>query len=244
MNELQLIRNLIKYLQSPGEVGNQQRFIEIVSAFLRQVSEDRGETFELRDLYRVVANVRTRCLERMLPGDQRNIAIVTLDNIDAAISTRQLSRSATSALSQVSSPEYMLLTLNLLNPLYGEVNATELNLEGIEKCIESMSSQVANAEFISDRHRSILSASLDLIRRTTSRLRFGEVTEFQDSVLCAVGRLELTLKTEESATKTTDFVRERIDDLLRLAGLVEIGQQAAGFLTYAVMKQITYSSGG
>lgn len=73
----------------------------------------------------------------------------------------------------------------------------------------------------------LLTGQLDLIERSIARVNADGFANFNEVVFCAVGRLELELKVGRHDADAAEVIREIVDDVLRIAGLAQVGAVGA-----------------
>jgi len=91
--------------------------------------------------------------------------------------------------------------------------------------IEHLRQKITSSSDVPVHLASLLIAQFDLIERAAKRFDLDGATGFREQVYCSLGVLELRLKEHDDALGI-DVVKETLDWTLRVAGAVELGQQA------------------
>jgi hypothetical protein len=170
------------------------------------------------------------------------MCIKIVDDLEEAFAIKALSKDASHTISRIrSSHDYMLFPLRIIEDMYLNSTKADFDIVEVEKTIEQLSQQVANAEQLGENEKSLVSASLELVRRASSRARYGEISAFRDEVYCAVGRLELNLRGKSHTDDAQKIIRKVSDDLLRIAGLIEVSGHVAGMIGYTSVKLLSHT---
>ncbi|WP_370170242.1 MULTISPECIES: hypothetical protein [Hyphomonas] len=241
MREIEIVEILLSHIKNQSATGN-QKFIDYIAPAFNDIGKTRQAPFELADLYRVFLQIKSDILSRLLPGPQRDMCIKIVDDLEGAFAIKALSKDASHTISRIrASHDYMLFPLRIMDEMYLNSTQADFDMVEVEKIIEQLSRQIANADQLGENEKSLVSASLELVRRASSRARYGEVSAFRDEVYCAVGRLELNLRENSYTGDTTKIIRRVSDDLLRIAGMIELSGHVVGMISYASVKLITHT---
>jgi hypothetical protein len=241
MTPPQRIRILLEHIRDKNANSNTQTFLDFLRSALPD--EEAEPHSELKQIFSTIQQLEKDVALRMLPGHDKNLCEVLLSDVSSILSISRLMKPAQrSILDSRTNIKYMLMTLSMIDRIYCESVKAEIDLQQVEEVIDRLATQIANTESLPDDERSLVSSCLELVRRATSKAKKGDVSSFQDDVLCAVGRLELSLKDNSRSQKAKDLLQDCTDGLLKIAGLVEIGGQAAGLISFMSPMLLGYES--
>ncbi|WP_156449613.1 hypothetical protein [Caulobacter sp. CCH9-E1] len=153
----------------------------------------------------------------------RRIAEKTIAGLVVAFSTQNLLRDI-SGFRAAMSNEIHLATSNL--ELFHDLKIDRDNLinsaEEIDRSIDDLMELFAKSE-MSDSSKSVISAQMELLKKSIDRFNKGTVGPFRDSAFSVIGRVVIQIH-GDTKLKSED-ARKLVDDVLRLAGLIDAGSK-------------------
>lgn len=182
----------------------------------------------------VEANVALDEMERNLNGSVTDPRRLTphrqlLERLKAVLAPGSLALDWHNYRQRVISAD-MVASLGLLDAdLSGSV-LTPTDLVMITQEVQKLQQKVEKTN-LSPSWTSLLTAQLDLIERAVARVNADGFANFNEVVFCAVGRLEVELKIGKF-NDDADVVRGIVDDVLRVAGLAQLGAGGVALLPF------------
>ena len=191
---------------------------------------------KLMDLMRSLHSLEQLALELPNAG-MRRIAEKTISGLLSAFSTQNLVRDA-NGFRVTMSKELHLASANL--EIFHELKLDRDNLSNslkdIDKSIDDLRDIFAKSD-MSDASKSILSAQMELLKKSIDRFDKGTVGPFRDSAFSVIGRVVIQINGDEKL-KSED-ARKLVDDVLRLAGLIDAGSKVLTLVAPSIAGLLT-----
>jgi len=188
------------------------------------------------DLMRSLHSLEQLALELPNAG-MRRIAEKTISGLLSAFSTQNLVRDA-NGFRVTMSKELHLASANL--EIFHELKLDRDNLSNslkdIDKSIDDLRDIFAKSD-MSDASKSILSAQMELLKKSIDRFDKGTVGPFRDSAFSVIGRVVIQINGDEKL-KSED-ARKLVDDVLRLAGLIDAGSKVLTLVAPSIAGLLT-----
>ena len=237
----ELIRRALEHIRDNDASNERQTFLDYLRPALSGDPSTSASKNDLQKIFIALQQLEKDVALRMLPSQERNMCEHLLSDVSEILSIPLLRQSAQAAINRSrQNITYMLMTLSIVERIYSEGLRQDINLHEIENVIEKLAAQIAQTNNIADKERSLVTSCLELVRRATSRAKGGYVSSFQDEVLCAVGRLQLSLKDNSRSEQAKDLINSISDGLLRIAGLAELAELGAGLIGYCSPSLLGY----